>query len=86
MVRYGSCLSCRREILAGVPQGSILGPLLFILLLNGITDVVDTAKVVIYGDDTVVYVADKVVKNTSSKLTKEMDTIAEWLDNALITI
>ena len=58
VVSYGSCLSSKREILTGVPQGSILGPLLFILFFNDITDVVDTAKIVIYVDDSVVYVAD----------------------------
>ena len=78
-------LTSKREILTGVPQGSILGPLLFILFFNDITDVVDTAKIVIYADDTVVYVADKDVKNINSKLTKEMDAIAKWFDkNALI--
>ena len=46
---------------------------------------VDTAKIVIYADDTVIYVADKDVKNINSKLTKEMDAIAKWFDkNALI--
>ena len=46
---------------------------------------VDTAKIVIYADDTVIYVADKDVKNINSKLTEEMDAIAKWFDtNALI--
>ena len=85
VVSYGNCLSSKREILTGVPQGSILGPLHFILFLNDLTDVVDTAKFVIYGDDTVIYVGDKGVKNINSKLTEEMDAIAKWFDkNALI--
>ena len=86
VVSYGSCLSSKREILTGVPQGSILGPLLFILFFNDITDVVDTAKIVIYADDSVVYVADKDVKNINSKLTKEMDAIAKWFDKNVLII
>ena len=41
--------------------------------------------IVIYADDTVIYVSDKDVKNTNSKVTKEMDAFAKWLDkNALV--
>ena len=46
---------------------------------------VDSAEIVIYADDTVVYVAGEDVKNINSKLTNVMDAIAEWFDkNALI--
>jgi len=53
VVSYVSCLSSKQEILTGVLQGVILGLLLFILFFNDLTDVVDTAKIVIYEDDTV---------------------------------
>ena len=44
-----------------------------------------SAKIVKYADDTVIYVADKDVAVINSKLTKDMDAIAKWLDeNALI--
>ena len=85
VVSYGNCLSSKREILTGVPQGSVLGSLLFILFFNDITDVADTAEILIYADDTMIYVANKDVKKINSKLTKEMDAIAKWFDkNALI--
>ena len=46
---------------------------------------VDTAEVVIYADDAVVYVAGEDVNTINSKLTKVVDAIAEWFDeNALI--
>ena len=73
------------DIQTGVPQGSILGPLLFIILFNDITNVIKSAKIVKNADDTVIYVADKDVAVIDSKLTKDMDAIAKWLDeNALI--
>ena len=86
VVSYGNCLSSKREILTGVPQGSILGPLLFILFFNDLTAVVDTAKIVIYADDTVIYVADKDVKNINSKLREEMDAIAKWFHRHTLII
>ena len=59
--------------------------LLFILFFNDITDVIKVAKIVKYADDTVIYVADRDVAVINSKLTKDMDAIAKWLDqNALI--
>eukprot|EP00794_Sanderia_malayensis_P013254 gene13254-14618_t len=47
--------------------------------------VIEVAKIVKYADDTVIYVADKDITFINSKLTKDMDPIAKWLDqNALI--
>ena len=85
VVSYDSCLSNKQDIITRVPQGSILGPLLFILFFNDITDVIEVAKIVKYADDTVIHVADRDVAVINSKLTKDMDAIAKWLDqNALI--
>ena len=54
VVSYDSCLSNKQDILTGVPQGSSLGPLLFIMLFNDITEVIKVAKIVKYTDDTVI--------------------------------
>ena len=44
-----------REIGCGVPQGSILGPLVLSLYINDINDVVESSKVILYADDTALF-------------------------------
>ena len=43
----------------GVAQGSILGPLLFIMYMNDLPDVLQFCQVTLYADDTVLYLASK---------------------------
>ena len=68
-----------------MPQGSILGPLLFIIFLNDITDVVSSTKIIKYADDTVIYVDDRDIEVIKSMLSQDMNAIGSLLDqNALI--
>ena len=52
-VMADGCKSESIEVCSGVPQGSILGPLLFILYINNIGDLIETVN--FYADDAVLY-------------------------------
>ena len=85
VVSYNNCVSDEKELYSGAPQGSILGPLLFIMLFNDITDAIRHSRIVKYADDTVIYFADKDSKSIQSNLTEDMDLISNWLkENELI--
>ena len=59
-------------VLTGVSQGSILGPLLFILYFNDVVDQLCQCKILMYADNTVFYYGSKDVFAVEHVLTKEL--------------
>ena len=56
----------------GVAQGSILGPLLFIIYLNDLSDVLQFCQVTLYADDTVLYLASKSAADLQRKINADL--------------
>ena len=75
--RVDKDLSAFLPVLSGVPQGSILGPLLFILYLNDLPDSVSTSKVLSFADDTKCYCPIRSMEDTLS-FQKDLDSISQW--------
>ena len=55
IVQFGNDMSSTRAIRFGVPQGSILGSLLFVLYINDLPQCLENCSINMYVDDTVMY-------------------------------
>ena len=71
-VKVGSSYSTFQNILTGVPQGSVLGPLLFNVFINDLFYLDLESEICNYADDTTIYACDKSIDTVIVKLKDDL--------------
>jgi len=69
-----------------VPQGSVLGPLLFLLYINDICEVSKVFKFILFADDTNLFCSGDNLKQLLDTMEKEMVQLKNWFDSNKITL
>ena len=83
-IKLGSSRSEWTETFKGVPQGSILGPLIFNIFLNDIFYFVSKGDLYNYADDNCISVSHKDIRLVSAELENETQIMTKWFaDNSL---
>ena len=78
-VCFNGALSNEQPVYSGVPQGSILGPLLFVMLFNDIVQQLENSKIIKYADDTVIFCADKDINKIENRINKDLKIFSAGL-------
>ena len=66
------------KLITGVPQGSILGPLLFLLYIDDLTRISTILKFTLFADDTIVFYSDRSLKYSLAAAKNELSIAAQW--------
>jgi hypothetical protein len=80
LVKYNGVESEEMTITCGVPQGSVLGPILFLLYINDIQCCSELVSIILFADDTNILYSDTCLKTLNEILQIEMNKIANWLN------
>jgi len=81
-VKVRCSLSEWMAVLSGVPQGSVLGPLLFLLFVNGLPSWI-VNSIHMFADDMKIWCTIRDI-NDSLSLQKDLDSMVEWSDKYLL--
>ena len=80
-VKVNGSFSSWKNVTRGVPQGSVLGPLLFDIYINDLLLFIQNVDVCNYADDTTIYTCDKNLRNITHRLEHDCSVALKWFSD-----
>ena len=77
--QLASILSVEKEIICGIPQGSILGPLLFIMYINDLPSCLERTTPRMFADDTNLTAVGRTISEAVERASVDMRNVQKWL-------
>lgn len=85
-VSYDNCYSSHKSITCGVPQGSILGPLLFLIYINDIYTVSESILPILFADDCNIFIQGQDLNLMTNVINNELQKLKLWIDTNMLSL
>lgn len=76
--RVNDAVSDEIDVLLGVPQGSVLGVLLFLIYVNDMEKAIELSKLVLFADDALLYIVGDTVDEGINNMNSDLNRLSEW--------
>ena len=77
-VKYNGICSRAQNINCIIPQGSILGPLLFLIYMHDLPNCINNSKVILFANETTLYVSPDNTVNLYDLINRDIDNLTDW--------
>ena len=77
-VKINGSFSTYKQLSLGIPQGSVLGPLLFNIYINDLLFSIEDTDICNYADDTTIFACDKNLGSVIARLENDFSRIIQW--------
>ena len=85
-VQFENDMSSTQAIRFGVPQGSILGPLLFVLYINNLTQCLENCSINMYADDTVMYFTNLCTSEIARVVQDDLNGVVQSMESSRLIL
>ena len=75
-----------QRVLCGIPQGSTVGPLMFIIYINDIASILQHRKYQLYADDTVLYTSGENIDSITDNMSSDLSRFEDWCTRNKLTM
>jgi len=85
-VKINNHKSNTKNVICGVPQGSVLGPLLFILYINDLPNSLSHTHAIIFADDTTIYSESKCINTLYNNINTDLMSLSDWFKSNKLSL
>ena len=85
-VKFGKELSSSLPVEYGVPQGSLLGPLPFVLYINDLPRYLLRSNISMYADDTVTCTTGSESDSIIKEIQEDLQRVEQWMNNSKLVL